>query len=120
MELKLTNGGYTPSPIDGLKTVSGAQELGQRVLMRLCARRGGFALMPEYGSRLHLLCGARPSRRELTARQYIAEALTQERGLTLENVFLSEPDESGQIDLKADFTYEGEAFSLTAVVGGKI
>lgn len=78
MELKLENGKYTAVSRGGLEFVSGAEELRQRIEMKLTARRGGFALMPEFGSRLYLLPTVKPSQREAAARQYIAEALSDE------------------------------------------
>ncbi len=52
--------------------------------MRLRSRRGGFAPMPEYGSRLHtLLRGVRPADRESAARQYVAEAIADEPEIEL-------------------------------------
>ena len=77
MELELKNGRYVTA--DGAPaTVSGAEELRQRILMKLCARRGSFLPLPEYGSRLHLLQRCKAAQREAAARQYIAEALEGE------------------------------------------
>ena len=46
MELELKNGRYVTA--DGAPaTVSGAEELRQRILMKLCARRGSFLPLPE-------------------------------------------------------------------------
>ena len=53
MELKLIDGDYAADASGGLATVSGIEELAQRVLMKLTARRGSFPLMPDYGSRLY-------------------------------------------------------------------
>lgn len=95
MELKLQNGKYAASSAGGFETVSGAVELAQRVEMKLCARRGGFALMPEFGSRLHLLPKVHASQREAAARQYIAEALADEPEIQLERLELSSAGEDG-------------------------
>lgn len=94
-ELKLQNGKYAASRYGGFETVCGNEELAQRVEMKLCARRGGFALMPEFGSRLYLLPKVQPSQREAAARQYIAEALAGETGLRLESLELYPAGEDG-------------------------
>lgn len=94
-ELKLQNGKYTASRYGGLETVRGSGELAQRVEMKLCARRGGFALMPEFGSRLYLLPTIPPSQREAAARQYIAEALADETGIRLESLELFPSGDDG-------------------------
>jgi len=81
MELKMVDGNYVKNAYHDLASVSGTEELSQRIMMRLKARRGGFALLPDYGSRLYTLAGARPAERESLARQYIAEALSGENVL---------------------------------------
>lgn len=78
MEIRLTDGDYKPNGAGGFEQVSGEEELIQRVLFRLQAKRGAFPLMPELGSRLYLLGRERPTARLTAARQYIAEALAEE------------------------------------------
>ena len=51
MELMLRDGDYVRASGGGLKTVTGTEELLQRVLFQLSARRGSFPLLPEVGSR---------------------------------------------------------------------
>ncbi|MEG1633340.1 MAG: hypothetical protein RR314_04740 [Oscillospiraceae bacterium] len=86
MELALENGKYTASATGRLNTVEGERELCQRLVMKLSARRGGFAPLPDYGSRLHeLLRSVKPSEREGAARQFAAEALADEPGVTVES-----------------------------------
>ena len=55
MELKLHNGDYVRKTWGNFDTVSGVEEKLQRILFKLQTRRGGFAPMPELGSRLYLL-----------------------------------------------------------------
>ncbi len=86
MELKLTNGAYSASSAGGLAAVTGAEELAQRVAMKLTARRGGYAPWPNYGSRLYALTGERPDGLASQARQYVAEALSDEEGVAVEDV----------------------------------
>ena len=95
MELKLTDGSYAASGDGDLATVSGNAELIQRIAMRLTARRGQFAPAPDYGSRLYTLHGHHPSERESVAVQFAAEALAPERGLTVENVRITEIADGG-------------------------
>ncbi len=106
MELKWKDKDYQTGETGGLETVSGGQELLQRVLMRLSARRGGFPFLPELGSRLHLL-GREPERmRQNVAEVYVREALASEDGLEVIQVNLSEP-EAGRLDLSVDLLWKG-------------
>lgn len=107
MELKLADGNYEAGVRGSLLTVSGTDEVAQRIIMRLTARRGGFAPLPEYGSRLHLLHLAKPSEREAAAKQYVAEALSDERGVKLESLSIS-GEGAGRIALDLMFSYLGD------------
>lgn len=86
MELKLRNGSYVLTAAGLPETVSGAEETLQRVLMRLTARRGAFWPDPDYGSRLYTLSRLKPAQRAAAARQYVAEALSEETDVTVEDV----------------------------------
>jgi phage baseplate assembly protein W len=70
-----------PRPRADLATVSGRDNLGQAIVVRLLTPRGELAALghPEYGSRLHELIGDlnTETRRNL-ARLYILEALAAE------------------------------------------
>lgn len=78
MALLLKDGDYVADEQGGLRTVEGAQDLLQRVLFRLQARRGSFPFLPELGSRLYLLAREKTGDRQALARQYAAEALREE------------------------------------------
>lgn len=75
--------------------------------MKLAARRGGFALLPAFGSRLYQLGSVRVSERETAARQYVAEALAEEENLVLDNLSVSGIAE-GVIRIDTEFTYQGD------------
>ena len=55
--------------------VSGRQELMQRVMVRLCVRRGCFAPDPDLGSRLYTLVQGNPRAASRDALSYAREAL---------------------------------------------
>ena len=112
MELKLIDGDYVDNGRGGQAALEGEEALLQRVLFRLTARRGAFPLLPEMGSRLWLLGRESGSGRLSAARQYVAEALTEEQ-VAVEDVALSDAGE-GRIRLEARLLWEGG--SLTAVV----
>lgn len=106
MELKLVNGSYVAGEYQGLARVNGLEELRQRVYMKLCARRGGFLPFPDYGSRLCTLHTIPPGRRENAARQFVAEALAEEKELELESLELE--DLAGEsIGLSLTLIYRG-------------
>ena len=75
MEMKLRDGEYVPDGNGGYERAKGYEELLERALFRLSARRGGFAPMPEVGSRLYTLIKLKRSEREMAAKQFAAEAL---------------------------------------------
>ena len=97
--------------------MSGSLELAQRVEMKLCARRGGFALMPQFGSRLYMLPGVRASEREAAARQYIAEALADEPLVELEGLTLAYIGDS-VLQLELSFTALESEFEISTTVSG--
>ena len=90
MELKIKDRDYVADGAGGLVRVSGWDELLERVLFKLSVRRGSFALAPELGSKLHLLWREKGESRATTAKQYVAEALAEETGLTVDSVTLTQ------------------------------
>ena len=86
MELKLVNGDYLPDGRGGLQQAE--EEILQRALSRLTARRGSFPFLPEFGSRLCLLGAVAPLARETAAERYVTEALAPETALKVESVRL--------------------------------
>lgn len=100
-------GQYSLGRLQRPEMVEGAEELKQRVRMRLSARRGAFLPMPNYGSRLHLLAQVKPSEREAAARQFVLEALAEEKELELDSLELIEGD-LGQALLSLRLTYRGK------------
>ena len=88
MELKLVNGDYQPDGRGGLEQAE--EEILQRALSRLTARRGSFPFLPEFGSRLCLLGAVAPLARETAAERYVTEALAPETAV--ESVWLREEE----------------------------
>ena len=83
MELMVRGGDYLPDGRGGFRRAEGDDELLQRVLWKLSVRRGSFPFLPELGSRLYLMGREKPSLRQALARQYAAEALEDEEGLSV-------------------------------------
>ena len=117
MGLKLESGKYEPTARGGFSTVSGNSELIQRIGMKLRARRGSFFPLPGFGSRLYLLSQVKPNEREIAARQYILEALSDESGLSLDELKLDCTSE-GEIDIFMLFHRDGEHISVNTKIGG--
>lgn len=111
MELKVRDGDYLPDGQGGFQRAEGTEELLQRVMWKLCVRRGSFPLLPQLGSRLYLLLGEKSANREALARQYVAEALAGERDLEVAGVQLD-----GAGHLQADLLWRGRSLSVTAEV----
>ena len=103
--LKLYAGEYVRDKNGGFQRVTGFDELLQRVLMKLTSRRGGFAMIPDFGSRLHLLGRESPDRRETAASEYVHEALRDE-ALEIESIKLLK-DQNG-MRLSVILSAEGE------------
>ena len=114
MELWLRDGDYVKDGKGGLVRLEGGEALLQRVLFRLCARRGSFPMLPELGSELYRLGSEPRSSRLSAARQYVAQALREEEG-SVEDVTL--PDAGGgRMAVEVQLSYEGERLLLTVTV----
>ena len=106
MELWLRDGDYVPDGRGGLVRSEGAEALLQRVLFRLCARRGSFPMLPEIGSELYRL-GSEPRCGRLSAaRQYV---------VSVEDVTLSDAG-GGRVAVEVQLSGEGERLSLRLTV----
>lgn len=115
MELKIKNGDYVADGYGGLERVCGSEELLQRVLFRLRVRRGSFPFLPTLGSRLHQL-GAQPrAQREAAAHAYAAEALSEEKDLSVEGVTLEPSGEDGT-KLVVHMLWNGETLDAAVVL----
>lgn len=90
MELKLTDGRYVLNERKSLKEIDGAEELAQRVALKLQVHRGAFWPMPAFGSRLYQLGRIPPAERETAARQFVREALEDEENLFIDALELKE------------------------------
>ncbi|HIY05877.1 MAG TPA: hypothetical protein H9844_02200 [Candidatus Evtepia faecigallinarum] len=78
---QIRDGDYRPDGQGGFAESEGAQEVLERVLFQLTARRGRFPLLPQVGSRLYLLLREKPSVRGSVGASYAAEALAGEEDL---------------------------------------
>lgn len=106
----MKNGDYVPDGRGGCLRAEGRSELLQRVLWKLSVRRGSFLFLAGLGSRLHTLTREKPSAWEALARQYAAEALAEEAGLTVDGVDLAETE--GKLELTVHLSWNGESMAL--------
>lgn len=111
--MQLKQGDYVLNSTGGLQTVTGREEVLQRVLFQLTARRGKFPLLPELGSRLYRLSREKPTARQALAMHYAVEALAGEPELEVTGVELAELD-GDRLQVQVDLRWRGEA--LTAAV----
>lgn len=109
------DGKYQALAGGGFATVNGIQEMAQRISMKLTAKRGGFPLLPKYGSELYRLGAVKPSERRAVAEKYVAAALSDERGLVLENLEISYTDDE-TILVGMEFSCDNEVFSVTTTI----
>lgn len=108
MSMKLRNGDYVPNGAGGFQMARGTEELLEDALFLLMARRGGFAPMPQLGSRLHLLGREKPSARQALAVTYVREALAP-LGLTVRSVTILERD---ILELQVELELRGQTVKL--------
>jgi len=114
--LKWDNGDYVSNGAGGLKTVSGAEALLTRALMRLTAHRGAFPFLPEFGSRLWQLGAVGPAGRESAAEQYVTDALSPEEGLSVTGVSLTEGEAGAAAGMTVTLVYDGTNYALSVTV----
>ena len=107
MAAVLNNGDYTPDGKGGFAKDTGPLA---EILFRLSCKRGGFALLPELGSRLHLLGQEKPSRRSAAARQFAMEAL-EDLNVTVEDAAVT-LDENGTARVTVFLTAEGDRLQV--------
>ena len=113
VELMVRNGDYVNDGAGGFLRAEGTDELLQRVLWKLSIPRGSFPLLPALGSELHRLGRAKPAERAGLARQYVAQALSDEAELSVAGVELSA---GGELTVELD--WRGEALRLILGTGG--
>ncbi|MBC8570528.1 hypothetical protein [Zongyangia hominis] len=75
MDMRIQNGDFVPDRRGIPRGCFGVEEVVNRVLLCLTARRGGFARMPHFGSRLHTLRGGTQERMDEQAAMMVREAL---------------------------------------------
>ena len=117
MELKIKDRDYVSDGAGALVRASGREELLERVLYKLSVRRGSFALVPELGSKLHLLWREKGESRATAAKQYVAEALADEKSLSVMGVELAE--KNGLLELRVLLRYENETGEAVVTIGGE-
>ena len=112
MELKIKDRDYVADGMGGLVRVSGWDELLERVLFKLSVRRGSFSLLPELGSKLHLLRREKGGNRTSAAKQYAAE-----EGLTVTGVELAEKGDV--LNLRVLLRYGEKEGEAVVTIGGE-
>lgn len=106
MEWKLVRGDYVPNGAGSMTALTGAEEVLQRVLFRLTARRGGMPFLPDLGSQLWTLLREKPSAWQALAGQYVVQALREEPDLTVDRVTLEQ--EEGRLLIDVYLTWQGQ------------
>ena len=86
MALKIIDGRYALSDRGETVSVTGDDEITERILFKLKVRRGSFLPIPNLGSRLYLLPKEKRADMENAARGYITQALAEETEVTVTNV----------------------------------
>ncbi|MET0016448.1 hypothetical protein [Oscillibacter sp.] len=109
-ELKIRDGDYVSDGVGGAVRVKGRDELLQRVLFKLTARRSGFLFLESMGSTLYALGGAAASQRQGAAKAAVVQALAAEKNLQVEQVELNGDQ------LTVQLNYEGEELNLQLTV----
>ena len=114
MEAKIRNGDYSADGLGGVVRCRGVEALLERVLFRLTAHRGGLPFLPNLGSRLYLLAREPAAQRPSAARQYVAEALSEE-AVSITDVKLT-PEGQGRVRVETSLEYQGTELSVSVTV----
>ena len=111
----IKDGDYVPDGLGGLVGLTGVQEVLQRVLFRLQARRGALPFLPELGSQLYLLGREKPNARPALAQRYVVQALEPETDVSVTGVTLEQLGD-GRIWITAELEWQGEPVSVSVKV----
>ena len=115
MELQLKHGDYVSDGAGGVRRVAGNEVLLQRALFRLTARRGAFPFWESLGSQLWKLGQVPVAKRQSAAVQCVTEALSEETGLRVASVALTDRG-SGAVTVTAELVWEGRTLSVDVEV----
>ena len=107
---QLRDGDYRLDGKGGFAASEGAEEVLERVLFQLTARRGSFPLLPQVGSRLYLLLREKPSVRGSMGASYAAEALAGEEDLQVTGAVWNEA--AGHLEVALVWQGEGLRVSV--------
>ena len=115
MALVIKDGDYL---IDNgrIRSAGASEELLQRVLFKMIARRGKFVFCPQLGSRLWTLNAMTPASRQSVALQYVAEALADENDLRVKSV-TTQDGADGKLTLTAEIDCGDENMTVTVDIG---
>ena len=116
MSLLLQNRDYAPDGNGGVAVVQDGDELLGEVLFRLAVRRGSFPVLPDLGSRMHLLRRVKPSERESLALQYAVEALEELTEVTVTGASVRQ--ESGALQVSVELLWQGTRLTVSARLEG--
>lgn len=115
MELKIKNGDYVLNGSGGMQRVEGSEELVQRVLYKLTAKREGFPFLPELGSELYRLGYTAGKARNSAAEQAVREALRDEPDFEIAAVELAAAGDE-LYTLKVYLDYYGQRFEVALAI----
>lgn len=110
MSILLERRDYVSDGVGSIASVNGGSALLSDVLFRLTARRGGFALLPEFGSRMYTLRNEKPSQRSALARQYAAEALVDLKDVTVTDASVTDSGE--RLTIRVELAWQGEPLAV--------
>ncbi len=96
--------------------ISGAEEIAQRIRLRLGIPRGSFPLDPELGSRLFDLPRGSREQMEAAARERIEEALAPMAGVRLTEVCCQYDPEADRARVDCRFVWSGQEIGITTEV----
>ncbi len=110
MSIQMDQKDYVADGVGSVVSVSGGNALLSDILFRLSARRGGFVLMPEFGSRMHLLRQEKPSAWSALACQYAAEALEELTDVTVTDAAVTAA--GNRLNVRVDLSWHGEPLAV--------
>lgn len=115
MDLKLDFEGrdHAQTPQGWPVPIEGAEEIAQRIQLRLMVRRGSFRLDPELGSRLYAMPRGEEERMEQFAREAIEEALAPMSEVRLDGVSCRWDPAGDLVRVDCRFLWRGREIELS-------
>lgn len=112
MDTLLRNGDHVKNGCGLPQSIEGADELIQRMLLRLHIRKGSFSLDPQLGSNLHRMPVGEGEACDRLALGYAQEALAPTGASVLSAACTLSPSSPGRLSVRLEVRLDGQTLPL--------